>query len=125
MSQPLVNKVFQCWRNYRPNPAYCRLTPNRVKLINARLNTYSSEELCVLIRYAHESDAAEARFWRGENDRKAEYLDLTNLFRSTKIDGRIERAMLWRDDQKVREYREKQGVDLGAMGLVMRFRGEA
>lgn len=121
-----VARVFACWRDYRPNPSYCRLTTARRKLIRARLNDYTAEDLCVLMRYAHEADTAEARFWRGQNDRRAEYLDLVNLLRVSKLDGRVERALLWRDEQEQATAHEAAGLDLGPMGVLLRGpRGEA
>jgi len=115
-----IELVFQTWQKYRPNPAYCRLTAPRRRLIGARLRDYSADDLCWLIRYAHEADAAEARFWRGENDRRQEYLDLTNLLRVTKVDGRMERALLWRDKKLAEAATEAAGVDLGPMGDLLR-----
>ena len=121
-----VLQVFALWRSYRPNPDYCRLTAARRKLLRARLRDYTAADLCALVRYAYESDAAEARFWRGENDRRAEYTDLVNLLRVSKLDGRVERALLWRDDQAAKADTERRGLDLGPMGLVLRGpRGEA
>lgn len=121
-----VARVFACWRGYRPNPAYCRLTTSRRKLIRARLNDYTADDLCTLVRYANEADTAEARFWRGQNDRRAEYLDLVNLLRVSKVDGRVERALLWRDSQAEATAHEAAGLDLGPMGVLLRGpRGEA
>jgi hypothetical protein len=121
-----VQQVFDLWRGYRPNPAYCRLTAARRKLLAARLRDYSAADLCALVRYAFESDAAEARFWRGENDRRAEYTDLVNLLRVSKLDGRVERALLWRDAMTAQAATERDGLDLGPMGALLRGpRGEA
>ena len=121
-----VQQVFDLWRSYRPNPAYCRLTAPRRKLLATRLRDYTAADLCALVRYAFEADAAEARFWRGENDRRAEYTDLVNLLRVSKLDGRVERALLWRDRMADAMAREQQGLDLGPMGALLRGqRGEA
>ena len=106
--------VFEAWRSHRPNPAYCRLTAGRRKLISTRLRIFSAHALCALIRYAFEANTSEARFWRGDNPQKQDYTGLTNLFRVTKMDDRIERACLWIDDQPTGEVEE--GIDLGPMG---------
>ena len=121
-----VAHVFEVWRSYRPNPGYCRLTAQRRKLLQARLRDYTADDLVALVRYANEADTAEARFWRGQNDRRAEYLDLVNLLRVQKLDGRVERALLWRDAQLQLAQQEAEGLDLGPMGALMRGqRGEA
>lgn len=111
-----VERVFLVWRSYRPNPTYCRLTQPRRKLLGTRLRSYTADDLCVLIKYANEADAAECRYWRGDNAQKQEYLDLTNLLRVTKLDGRLERALLWRDAQ-LHKSGTSDGLDLGPMGL--------
>ena len=113
-----VQQVFDVWKRYRPRPEYCRLTATRKKLIAARLRDYSPQDLVALVVYANESDVAECRFWRGQNDRRAEYLDLTNLLRVQKLDGRVERALLWRDEQTAKATAEVGGLDLGAMGIL-------
>jgi hypothetical protein len=115
-----VQQVFDTWRRYRPRPDYCRLTEARRRLLRARLRDYSAEELIALVRYAHEADVAECRFWRGQNDRQTEYLDLANLLRVTKLDGRVERALLWRDAQAARAAEEARGLDFGPMGSLLR-----
>jgi len=112
-----VEDVFELWRSYRPSPSLCRLTPPRRKLIKTRLKSYSSKDLCVLIKYAFESESSEARFWRGENNRRQEYTGLTNLFRVTKIDDRLERALLWDADENRDSREEEAGIDLGPMGM--------
>ena len=119
-----VERVFAEWSKHRPNPGYCRLTPARRKLLNARLKVYTAGELCVLMQYAATADVSEARFWRGKNDRKQEYMDLTNLLRINKVDGRIERALLWRDQGQAVALDEKAGVDLGPMGLWQQQQGD-
>jgi hypothetical protein len=111
-----VQQVFDLWRSTRPNPDYCRLTPPRRKLLNTRLKAYPVADLLALVRYASEADTKEARFWRGENDRRQEYMDLVNLLRISKLDGRLERALLWRDQQAAAAATEENGMDLGPMG---------
>lgn len=113
-----VQRVFSAWRRYRPRPDYCRLTLTRRKLIAARLRDYTADDLYWLMVYANEADAAECRFWRGQNDRRAEYLDLTNLLRVQKLDGRVERALLWRDAQTAQAAEEARGMDLGPLALL-------
>ena len=120
-----VQQVFDLWRSYRPNPAYCRLTAPRRKLLRARLGDYSASDLSTLVRYANEADVGECRFWRGENDRRQEYLDLANLLRVSKLDGRVERALLWRDRQAALAATEHDGLDLGTMGAWSSRRGES
>lgn len=115
-----IQRVFTLWKSYRPRPELCRLTGNRRKLIRTRLKDWTPEDLCVLVRYANEADTSEARFWRGQNDRGQEYLDLVNLLRGTKMDGRVERAHLWADEQDRRTKDEDEGLDLGPMGQVLR-----
>jgi hypothetical protein len=113
-----VQRVFDVWRRYRPRPDYCRLTAARRRLIGARLRDYPAECLIALVVYANEADVAECRFWRGQNDRRAEYLDLTNLLRVQKLDGRVERALLWRDAQTEQAVEEARGMDLGPLALL-------
>lgn len=115
-----VQRVFDVWRSYRPNPTYCKLTQARRKLLTARLRDYSADDLIALVRYANEADVGECRFWRGENDRRQEYLDLVNLLRISKLDGRVERALLWRDQQEAEAAVEASGLDLGPMGHLLR-----
>jgi len=70
-------------------------------LIGARLkDEYTVEDLVVVIKYAFESTEAGPRFWRGENDQRRKYLDLTNLFRIGKLASRVEAAQNWQLDMK-------------------------
>lgn len=119
-----VAAVFAAWRATRPRPKLCKLTTARRKQISKALQDYTAADLLALIRYANQAQTAEARFWRGENDRGQEYLDLMNLLRISKLDGRIERAILWAEGQASEAAAEAAGVDLGPMGL-LRGMGEA
>lgn len=93
-----VDLVFECWRKHQPNPDRVRLTQARRKLIRDRLKSgFTSDDLCNLVRYAHEAEADEARFWRGDNDRDRTFLGLDNLLRSTKLPDRVDRANAWVD----------------------------
>ena len=113
-----VTTVFAAWRSTRPNPAYCRLTNTRKKLIRARLAEYTVEDLLTVIRWANEADEPGPRWLRGGNPQQQEYLDLTNLFRVTKMPQRVEAALLWRDQADAKAAEEDEGVDLGAFAFV-------
>lgn len=91
-----IQRVWEEWRDRRDKPALCRFTEERRELIERRLRSFSADDLVMLIEYACEADTVEARFWRGDNGRHREYLDLENLLRAGKIAGRVERAFAWK-----------------------------
>lgn len=91
--------VFEAWRGRQPSPDRVRLTPDREALIRARLRTYDADDLVTLVSYAYDSDAPEARFWRGENDRNQRYLGLDNLLVASKLADRVDRARAWADGE--------------------------
>lgn len=97
-SADAVQRVFAAWQARQARPDLCRLTDDRKRLIKARLREYSADDLCALIDYAWDADEADARFWRGENAESRTYLDLENLFRVSKLAGRVEKALAWRGD---------------------------
>jgi hypothetical protein len=100
MTRDDVIEVFEAWRRRQSSPERCRLFEERARLIRNRLKRgYSADDLVVLIAYAYESDASEARFWRGENDSRATYLGLDNLLRIGKLADRVERAREWHEDK--------------------------
>ena len=116
-----VRRVFEAWRAYQPRPDVCRLTESRKKLIRARLKEFSVNDLCLLIKFVFESNDNGCRWLRGENPTKTKYLDLSNLFRTTKVAKRIESAYAWQDSQQASATREnivQDGVDLGFMGAI-------
>lgn len=89
-----IATVFEAWRAGQKRPGLCRLTPARAKLIAARLERASAEDLATLMQYAYEAETPEARWWRGE-DGGMSYLGLDNLLRIGKLDDRIDRAREW------------------------------
>lgn len=112
-----VDRVFEEWRKHHTGRA--SLTDARRKLITARLKRYSADSLCLLVEYAFTANTREARFWRGEEmGSNRTYLQLDNIFRSTKIPKRLENARRWRkhrDDHEVEE-----GVMLSFVGIMRR-----
>ena len=114
-----VKAVFIAWRDTRTHPQYCRLTTARRKLIRARLTEYTVDDLLAVIRWANEADEPGPRWLRGGNPQQQEYLDLTNLFRVTKMPQRVEAALTWRDQADSEDPAEQDGVDLGAFGFRM------
>lgn len=95
-----IVSVFEGWRARQARPNVCRLTEDRSDLIRARLSKgYSVDDLLTLVRYAFESQEADARFWRGDNARGRKYLDLANLLRAGKLAGRVEKARVWLSEE--------------------------
>lgn len=125
---PDVVQVWEAWRSRQKRPHCCLFTIDRAELIRKKLSLgYPVDAMLALIEYAYEADTNEARFWRGENDRRTVYLDLKNLTWDEKIGGRVQRALEWREDQKNREagaavlddHREERE---GRAGSLARFR---
>ena len=99
MEEQLIQQVFEEWKKRQRRPQLCRLTKDRLALIAARINDgYTAQDLIDVIQYAFESADAGPRFWRGENQQRRTYLDLSNLFRITKLASRVELAVNWRLD---------------------------
>lgn len=92
-----VERVFDAWRTRQARPELVKLTPERRRIIAARLKTASPEDLLLVIEWVHESDDPRARFLRGGNREGRAYLGIDNLFRASKIDDRIEAARAWDD----------------------------
>ena len=91
--------VWSRWLRRQKRPANCRFTTERKALIKDRLGLgYSVSDLLTLIRYAYESDADEARWWRGENPTGKLYLDLSNLLVKEKLGRRVQNALTWLDE---------------------------
>ena len=94
-----LQRVFDEWKKRQKRPQLCRLTKDRCSLIMARLKDgYTEEDLIAVIVYAFESSDAGPRFWRGANEQRRTYLDLTNLFRVGKLASRVEAAQNWKLD---------------------------
>lgn len=104
-----VEAVFAVWRSRRPRPDLCRLTTDRRKLIASRLGLgYSAADLIAVIEYIHDADTDDAKWMRGQHPRnRTPYLDLDNLLRIQRLAGRVEAALLWK------EQRDKGGTDTG------------
>lgn len=90
-----AEQVFGWWQRRQRIPSACKLTDDRRKLLNRALQTYSAHDLCILVEYAYTSQEPGPRFWRGENDSRRTYLDLSNLLRASKLPGRVEAALAW------------------------------
>jgi len=91
-----IERVFNEWKSRQKRPHLCRLTKDRKSLILSRIKDgYTEEDLIVLIKYAFESTDAGPKYWRGANDQRRLYLDLTNLFRIGKLASRVEAAHNW------------------------------
>jgi len=101
MKNQEVEQVFNEWKKRQKRPQLCRLTKDRKMLILSRLNDgYTEEDLIALIKYAYESSEAGPKYWRGGNDQRRLYLDLTNLLRIGKLASRVELAHNWLLDSK-------------------------
>jgi len=115
-----VAEVFETWRTGHSSPGRVRFTPDRKKLIQTRLKSFSVEDLCSVIQYAYEADTPAARFWRGDNRDGRTYLDMENLFRASKLSGRVEDALAWLagedPDDPDGPADQDDGLDLGPMG---------
>ena len=108
--------VYTAWVEGQENTKRLSLTSRREQLIARALTRYSADQLVLFIRYAYESNEKEARFWRGEEHASTgrTYMKLENLFRVTKLPGRIERAREWAENLEYRELEE--GVELSPIG---------
>lgn len=101
MDKEEVERIFNEWKVRQKRPHLCRLTKDRMSLIFSRLKDgYTEEDLTVLIRYAFESTDAGPKYWRGGNEHRRTYLDLTNLLRVVKLASRVELAHNWLLDLK-------------------------
>lgn len=114
-----VQAVFEAWRKYQANPKICRLTDSRKKLIRARLKEFEPDDLILLIEYVFEGQDGFCKWMRGDNPSKRKYLDLANLFRTTKAAARVEQAYEWKQNLQAKQGESNNsGLDLGFMGAI-------
>ena len=94
----VIQAIFNAWRQHQRRPSICKLTPERIELIESRIALgYDKSDFISLFNYAWNSDEAGPRFWRGDNDRNRTYLGLDNLLRKNKLGTRIEKALNWEE----------------------------
>lgn len=92
-----VHDVWEEWRGRQARPDACVLTASRRRAIERVLRDHPVQHVRALVRYAYEANEPGPRFWRGENVEGRTYLDLDNLLRVGKVDGRVEMAVAWAD----------------------------
>ena len=90
-----VERVFAAWQQQQREPSRCRLGAGARSVIESALRECDADSLVAFIGYAYTSDDAGPRYWRGENANKRTYLGLDNLFRTTRLAGRIEAMRAW------------------------------
>ena len=77
-----------------------KLTKQRIKIIEKALNLgFTEKDLKLIIEYAFLSEDQRARFWRGDNSSKKEYIDIINLFRENKISEKLKLAIFWYENK--------------------------
>lgn len=116
-----IHAVFESWRGRVDNPELRKLTDERVELIGRRLKAGNTvDDLDAWFEYVFTSGTGLAKWFHGDNPRKREYLDLTNLLRAGKLRLRVETALKWRatrdaDDESASDC----NTDLGPMGAAL------
>lgn len=104
--------VYDAWLKRQKRPEMCRYTAEREALLIKRLALgYSVEDLQALIRYAYESDDPGPRWWRGDNEKRVTYLDLTSLLREEKLGARVTAALTWAAEPAITETVPVQAPD--------------
>lgn len=107
-----IEAVFDEWKATRTTPAACKLTDERRDLITARLRLgYTADEIRRVIRYIARADTPDARWMRGANPRRREYLDLTHILRKQRLGERVEASATWEADTGGRDQTERVDRD--------------
>lgn len=89
-----VGFLFEQWRTTMPGRSGCRLTSERRKKIEARMRTYTVDDLSVVIE-----EVTKDRFLCGENDRGRPFNDFRTIFRSDeKVEELLDAARMRKDN---------------------------
>lgn len=116
-----VDRVLLAWRERMRRPDLVRLTDDRKKLVAQRLRAgFTADDLLAVVRYAFESQDRIPRWWRGENEDRATYLDIESLLRAEKLGGRVTAALEWAE--RVGEQGEAVPENVIRFGASARFR---
>ena len=111
-----VISVWKKWQGYQKKPGACRLGVGAKQVIKKALGESDANSLIVLLEFAFEADDRKAKYWRGETaDNSTIYLGLDNIFRITKLAGRVSVALQWKESSKAKMARG--GDDLGPMAM--------
>ena len=95
----IIKDVFSYWKKYKSKNK-TKLTEQRKKIIKKALELgFTEKDLKLIIDFAFISDDQRARFWRGDNQNKKEYVDIINLFRENKISEKLKLAIVWYENK--------------------------
>ena len=75
------------------------LTDKRKKHLTNLLKDFYAENIILVVEYLKNSNDNYAKFMRGETGQK-DYTGFDNVFRSTKMNDKIDRAILWERNVK-------------------------
>lgn len=96
--QDQINQVYDAHLRLRKSigKKSTKLTDKKKLQIEIILKEYHCEFIILLMDYLRLGEDFYARFIRGENKRKKDYTSLSNIFRPTKLDDKIEKAIAWK-----------------------------
>ena len=74
------------------------------------LNDFYGENLVLVAKYIKTSDDYYAKFMRGQNEQKRDYTGFDNIFRSTKMSDKIDKAIAWEKNKRQKDTYNSNGI---------------